>query len=43
MLYNKDWDSKAKPSIQGLISWLETKDPTEAYNYYTSQTCAMGQ
>lgn len=46
MLYNKKWDSQAKPvepSLKGIIAWLETKDPNEEFTYESSTTCAMAQ
>lgn len=31
MLYNPTWNKK--PSIAGLIAWLETQDQTQTYNW----------
>ncbi len=50
MLYNRAWKkehvNEAKPKIclNDFIAWLETKDPTETYNYQdrTGQ-CCLGQ
>jgi len=50
MLYNKDWNkSKIAPtadllSLDGLIAWLETKDPTQRYSSMTRiiASCPMG-
>jgi hypothetical protein len=36
MLYNPNWTTEKSPfdaSLQELISWLETKDPNETYDY----------
>jgi hypothetical protein len=36
MLYDKRWDQETKtktPSLDGLIAWLETKDPSEKYDW----------
>ena len=32
-----------EPSLQGFISWLETKPPTEKYNWWDGDRCACGQ
>lgn len=37
MLYDPKWEqqaeTRAKPSLAGLIAWLETQDPAEPYRY----------
>jgi hypothetical protein len=33
----------AEPSLAGFVKWLETKDPTETYEYAYSQSCAVGK
>lgn len=47
MLYNKDWDKpKTKPkhrSLEGVIAWLETKDPTCGYVYIDPTECLAAQ
>ena len=45
MLYNKDWDVKTKDpfTLDNLIAWLETKDPTEEFNYYFNNNCLLAQ
>ena len=35
MLYDPKWEVKTKePSVEGLIAWLETKNPKQKYDYY---------
>ncbi len=41
MLYNKDWDDKR--SLSAIISWLETKDPQEKYDYLDHGCCLAAQ
>ena len=45
MLYNKDWDVKTKDlfTLDNLIAWLETKDPTMPYNFHWPDSCLLGQ
>ena len=45
MLYNKDWDVKTKDlfTLDNLIAWLETKDPTEVYSFHWPDSCLLGQ
>ena len=45
MLYNKDWDVKTKDpfTLDNLIAWLETKDPTMEYSFYFPDSCLVGQ
>lgn len=44
MLYDPKWEMKAKPSLDGLIAWLETQDPTVAYDFDNCQgQCLIGQ
>jgi len=49
MLYNKDWNkSKIAPtadllSLDGLIAWLETKDPTQRYSFNDADHCMLAQ
>lgn len=44
MLYNKDWDKpKGVNTIRGLIAWLETKDPSEMYDYTSPHQCMCAQ
>ena len=41
MLYNPKWSTT--PSLDGFIAWLETKDPSETYNWGNCNECAAGQ
>jgi hypothetical protein len=50
MLYNPNWTKENFPfdaSLQRLISWLETKDPNETYDYNKGLSdhseCLLGQ
>jgi len=47
MLFNKDWEKpKTQPdplSLDDLITWLETKDPTQYYNFSNSASCMLAQ
>jgi hypothetical protein len=45
MLYNKQWDENRKDvhSLQGLISWLETKDATGTYDYSSPCGCLLAK
>ena len=45
MLYNKDWDVKTKDpfTLDNLIAWLETKDPTMPYSFFYPDSCLIGQ
>lgn len=48
MLYNKDWNKpKVTPadplSLDGLIAWLETKDPSESYHFTDAGHCMLAQ
>jgi hypothetical protein len=49
MLYDRRWEKKAKtkrpkPSLRGLIAWLETKDPDEGYEFFDCEgACLVGQ
>ena len=33
MLYDPKWNPRPVNSVEGLIAWLETKDPTTVYDY----------
>lgn len=45
MLHNPNWDKTANDiSMDDFIGWLETKDPTEAFNYQDKcGKCCIGQ
>ena len=50
MLYNPSWTKEKSPfdaTLQDLISWLETKDPTKTYDYNKGLSdhseCLLGQ
>jgi hypothetical protein len=51
MLYDPNWnkpttDTKKKPGVftlDGLIAWLETKDPNEKYRYLSIHRCLLAQ
>ena len=44
MLYNQNWEKPKDPmSLDGLIQWLETKDPDEKYCYIVSEGCLLAQ
>lgn len=47
MLYDPKWEVKTKAdpfSLEGLIAWLETKNPDEQYDYWDrSGGCLLGQ
>ena len=30
-------------NLDNLIAWLETKDPTQRYDYWIPKSCVMGQ
>lgn len=41
MLFDPKWN---KPSLDSLIAWLETKNPTESYNFQDCNgKCLIGQ
>lgn len=43
MLYDPKWETetKAKPSLAGLIAWLETKNPRARYQWH--RNCVIHQ
>src|SRR6266478_8741051 len=49
MLYNKNWNkSKISPiadplALDDLIAWLETKNPTQCYNFSNPSHCMLAQ
>ena len=48
MLYDKKWDKPSEPrtfekSLDGFISWLETKEPNEQYRWSSVTHCACAQ
>src|SRR6516162_9792964 len=43
MLARTDWDKPFNASLQDLISWLETKDPAETYEYKRGDCCLLSQ
>jgi hypothetical protein len=46
MLWNPKWlfTRKQTPTVAGFVSWLETKNPTETYNYFDFEGgCAVSQ
>ncbi len=47
MLYDKRWDrTETKPdvfSLESLIAWLETKNPTAKYDYCDPLNCLLCQ
>lgn len=44
MLYDPKWEIETRPSLEGLIAWLETKDPNEAYVWKNCDgDCLIGQ
>jgi len=44
MLYDPKWaGKKVKPTLAGIIAWLETKNPNEVYNYTMQYGCAAAQ
>lgn len=43
MLYNPNW-TPAEPTLAGMVAWLETKDPSETYNWADCQgQCLVDQ
>jgi|SRR5690349_10053212 len=45
MLYDPKWQKKAASDLtfSDFILWLETKNPSEQYNWMNCQRCAVGQ
>lgn len=46
MLYDPKWEApvETKPSLQGFIGWLETKNPKERYRFWECNgRCLLGQ
>lgn len=44
MLYNRQWDRKPDPhSLQDMIAWLGTKNPSERYDFNDASRCLIGQ
>lgn len=48
MLYDPKWEknseTKPHPSLEGLIAWLETKNPSERYDWSNCEgRCLIGQ
>ena len=45
MLYDPKWETKidTRPSLIGLIAWLENKPPHETYDYRCAGMCLMAQ
>jgi hypothetical protein len=47
MLYNPDWKNRPASddwrSLDNLISWLETKNPNEVYQYSNGLNCMLSQ
>ncbi len=44
MLYDPKWEINTKPSLQGFIAWLETKDPRGRYSFLECEgRCLIGQ
>jgi hypothetical protein len=43
MLARTDWDKPFNASLQDLVSWLETKDPAETYEYKRGDCCLLSQ
>lgn len=42
MLFDPKWDKK--PSLEGLIVWLETQDPAKEYDFQNvNGRCLLGQ
>jgi len=47
MLFNKDWESQDRSkidpmSMDGLIAWLETKDPSQRYPFHGLVSLPVG-
>lgn len=43
MLYNPNWTAPA-PTLAGMVAWLETKDPSETYDWGNCLgQCLIGQ
>jgi hypothetical protein len=49
MLYDPRWElttntkMPSKVSVEGLIAWLETQDPTTPYNYGDNNDCLLAR
>lgn len=44
MLYDPKWEQKTKkPSLAGMVAWLETQDPQKAYMWYGCEPCLIEQ
>jgi hypothetical protein len=46
MLFNPKWTKVTSPfeaTLEDFISWLETKAPTECYDYAGGSGCLLGQ
>jgi hypothetical protein len=46
MLKNPKWDEPPQPhhpSLDGMIDWMETKDPNMRYDYRNCMTCLCAQ
>lgn len=45
MLYDPRWNDKVACgiSLRGLIAWLETQDPEQAYDYTDPYNCVLAQ
>lgn len=41
MLYDKKWNTK--PSLKGMITWLERQNPNKTYVFHESDGCAASQ
>ena len=43
MLYNPEWDHRELLTVENLIAWLETQDPTRRYDFTDAQQCLIGR
>ena len=43
MLFNPDWEKPAVMSVEGLVAWLEGKDPQTEYTYSDHRHCLVAQ
>jgi hypothetical protein len=44
MLYDPKWEVTTNPlSLESFIAWLETRNPTETYDFFCADECLVGQ